>query len=60
MGRGHSPIPDPQWEGRYPLPTHHPPRGLRHLDPSHSKILGTPLALNIYLIVISARHRVRL
>jgi len=26
-----------------PLPTSYPPRRLRYLDPSHSKILGTPL-----------------
>jgi len=29
-----------QWRGGYPT---HPPWRLRHLNPSHSKILGTPL-----------------
>jgi len=41
MGRGLRPLPDPSQVGRgIPLPTCNPPR---HLDPSHSKILGTPL-----------------
>jgi len=32
------------------LPAAHPPIHLRHLDPSHSKILGTPLeGVNIFL-----------
>jgi len=40
LGRGHTPsqtLP-PIGEGA------HPPRLLRHVDPSHSKILGTPLS----------------
>jgi len=31
------------WKGTGPSPN--PPRRLRHLDPSHSKILGTPLGM---------------
>ena len=36
----------PSEEGGCRLPTTHLPRRLRHLDPSQSKILGTPLFLN--------------
>ena len=51
LGRRHSPSsdPSPSGEGDAPWregdapPQAHPPRRLRHLDPSHSKILGTPL-----------------
>ena len=48
---GTAPSPDPSPSGkRIPLPTLHPSR---HLDPSHSKILGTPLCLwsNEFLFV---------
>jgi len=47
MGRGHNPLPRPfpQLGGGYPLPMSHPTQRLRHLDPSHSKILGKPLSL---------------
>jgi len=38
LERRHSPFPDPSLVGRG-IP---PPRRLRHLDPSHSKILATP------------------
>jgi len=41
-GKGTAPSPDSCPVGRIPSPTH-PPRRLRNLDPSHSKILGTPL-----------------
>ena len=33
-----------RWGGGYPLPAPHPLQRLRHLDPSHSKILGMPLS----------------
>jgi len=33
----------PGGRGIYPSLTPHPPQRIRHLDPSHSKILGTPL-----------------
>jgi len=33
----------PQWVWGIPFPTPHPPRCLRPLDPSHSKILCLPL-----------------
>ena len=46
MRKGHTPSPDPSPSGEEdtlsPLPF---PRRLRHLDPSNSKILGTPLLL---------------
>jgi len=46
-GQSHSPDPSPIREGVSDLvisPPHAPlPRRLQHLDPSHSKILGTPL-----------------
>jgi len=48
MGRGTAPSksPDPSPSGDGDTPPHSPtPRRLRHLDPSHSKILGTPLIL---------------
>ena len=45
-----APFPDPSPSGEgdtpphvMPLPISLPSRRLRHLDPSHSKILGTPL-----------------
>jgi len=51
LGREHSPLtrPFPQREGDtpgggYPSPCQ-PPSRLRHFDPSHSKILGTPLLI---------------
>ena len=44
-GEGHSPLPTPSREGDTPSPFSTLPRRLRHLDPSHSKILGTPLVL---------------
>ena len=42
LGRRHDPLPRPfpQLGGGYPLPMSHPTQRLRHLDPSHSKILG--------------------
>ena len=46
-----SPDPSPSGEGVYPLPIPIPPlplpRWLRHLDLSHSKILGTPLHMRM-------------
>ena len=36
--------PFPQWGGGIPSPHSHPSRRLRRLNPSHSKILGTPLS----------------
>jgi len=46
LGRGGGTAPPqtlPQWGDRY-IPSHAPPPWrLRHLDPSHSKILGTSL-----------------
>jgi len=41
---GRVPRPFPQWEGGIPSPRPSP-RRLRHLDPSHSKILGMPLPM---------------
>jgi len=45
LGRGPSPDPSHSGEGDTPspVPTTHPLRRLRYLNPSHSKILGTPL-----------------
>jgi len=42
FGEGPSPDLSPMGTGIHP-PQAPPPRRLRHLDPSHSKILGTPL-----------------
>jgi len=41
----HNPLPRPfpNGEGGIPLPMPHPARRLRHLNPSHCKILGTAL-----------------
>ena len=46
LGRAHSPLPRPflQWGEGTPSTMPHSLRRLRHLDPSHSKILRTPLA----------------
>jgi len=41
LGRGHSSLPDPSPNGEGDTPS---PR-LRHLDPSHSKTLDTPLRM---------------
>jgi len=59
---GHSPQTLPQWGGGYPLPTKgipplhsQPPRRLRHLDPSHSKILGIRHWLYVVLMISGTR-----
>jgi len=62
LGRGwegHSPLPRsfPQCGWGYPLHTPHPPRRLRHLDSSHSKILDTPLDPVQYLCGLCGRKK---
>jgi len=46
------PRPSPKWRGECPSPLS-TPRRLRHLEPSHSKILGTPLNYRYIFSVVN-------
>ena len=48
----------PQWGGDTPSPRP-PPRRLRHIGPSHSKILGTPLHTTGRINAVQAQQRFR-